>query len=292
MENTRSLKQVLKAMILVNWFILIYYVIVCSASKSVICDMNLAYAFLWRSGGLPKKTVTLSVEVFGLYGLLCVLIFNKESVYRRSLSLRVLICAAEIILSAALVWSLNYYYSGIALLVLADLLWHEQKKETRVFFIIVQVLEFVIGNDEILSYFQSNISFAQYLSNFRPAVRSWLIGVDFPQRRTFIEDFFGVLQASGAMTLTDLRDLGIKGVNAMLGRLEKVAPETKKTIWALVVSLLSHYTDKVTEAAGASLKEWINASANQIVDQLDLLAETNLGEELMKWLGKKGNQDP
>lgn len=165
-------------MILVNWFILIYYVIVCSASKSVICDMNLAYAFLWRSGGLPKKTVTLSLEVFGLYGLLCVLIFNKESVYRRSLTLRVLICAAEIILSAALVWSLNYYYSGIALLVLADLLWHEQKKETRVFFIVVQVLEFVIGNDEILSYFQSNISFAQYLSNFRPAVRSWLIGVE------------------------------------------------------------------------------------------------------------------
>lgn len=165
-------------MILVNWFILLYYVIVCSASKSVICDMNLAYGFLSRSGGLPKKTVTLCAEVFGLYGLLCALIVNKEFIYKTGVPRRVLICAAEIILSAALVWSLNCYYSGIALLVLADLLWHEQKKETRVFFIIVQVLEFVIGNDEIVSYFQSNISFAQYLSNFRPAVRSWLIGVE------------------------------------------------------------------------------------------------------------------
>ena len=71
--------------------------------------------------------------------------------------------------------TLNFYYSGIALLVLADLLYYENKKVPRVFFIVLQVLEFVIGNDAILSYFDNNIQFSSYLSGFDPMVRSWII---------------------------------------------------------------------------------------------------------------------
>ena len=78
-------------------------------------------------------------------------------------------------LNLIVVRTLNFYYSGIALLVLADLLYYENKKVPRVFFIVLQVLEFVIGNDAILSYFDNNIQFSSYLSGFDPMVRSWII---------------------------------------------------------------------------------------------------------------------
>lgn len=175
MESRKLQKRILYAMMLVNLFVLMYYVIVCTVSKSVICEMNMAYAFLSNSGRIPHDTFTLCRDLLIYYGALCALIFAKEDIYDENILNRVLICAGEMALSFIVVRTLNFYYSGIALLVLADLLYYENKKVPRVVFIVLQVLEFVIGNDEILSYFDNNIQFSSYLSGFDPMVRSWII---------------------------------------------------------------------------------------------------------------------
>ena len=175
MESRKLQKRILYAMMLVNLFVIMYYVIVCTVSKSVICEMNMAYAFLSNSGRIPHDTFTLCRDLLIYYGALCALILAKEDIYDENILNRVLICAGEMALSLIVVRTLNFYYSGIALLVLADLLYYENKKVPRVFFIVLQVLEFVIGNDEILSYFDNNIQFSSYLSGFDPMVRSWII---------------------------------------------------------------------------------------------------------------------
>ena len=175
MESRTLQKRILYAMMLVNLFVIMYYVIVCTVSKSVICEMNMAYAFLSNSGRIPHDTFTLCRDLLIYYGALCALILAKEDIYDENILNRVLICAGEMALSLIVVRTLNFYYSGIALLVLADLLYYENKKVPRVFFIVLQVLEFVIGNDAILSYFDNNIQFSSYLSGFDPMVRSWII---------------------------------------------------------------------------------------------------------------------
>ena len=175
MESRKLQKRILYAMMLVNLFVIMYYVIVCTVSKSVICEMNMAYAFLSKSGRIPHDTFTLCRDLLIYYGALCALILAKEEIYDESILNRVLICAGEMALSVIVVRTLNFYYSGIALLVLADLLYYENKKVPRVLFIVLQVLELVIGNDEILSYFDNNIQFSSYLSGFDPMVRSWII---------------------------------------------------------------------------------------------------------------------
>ena len=175
MESRKLQKRILYAMMLVNLFVIMYYVIVCTVSKSVICEMNMAYAFLSNSGRIPHDTFTLCRDLLIYYGALCALILAKEEIYDESILNRVLICAGEMALSVIVVRTLNFYYSGIALLVLADLLYYENKKVPRVLFIVLQVLELVIGNDEILSYFDNNIQFSSYLSGFDPMVRSWII---------------------------------------------------------------------------------------------------------------------
>lgn len=175
MESRTLQKRILYAMMLVNLFVIMYYVIVCTVSKSVICEMNMAYAFLSNSGRIPHDTFTLCRDLLIYYGALCALILAKEDIYDENILNRVLICTGEMALSFIVVRTLNFYYSGIALLVLADLLYYENKKVPRVFFIVLQVLEFVIGNDAILSYFDNNIQFSSYLSGFDPMVRSWII---------------------------------------------------------------------------------------------------------------------
>lgn len=175
MESRKLQKRILYAMMLVNLFVIMYYVIVCTVSKSVICEMNMAYAFLSNSGRIPHDTFTLCRDLLIYYGALCALILAKEDIYDENILNRVLICAGEMALNLIVVRTLNFYYSGIALLVLADLLYYENKKVPRVFFIVLQVLEFVIGNDAILSYFDNNIQFSSYLSGFDPMVRSWII---------------------------------------------------------------------------------------------------------------------
>ena len=50
MESRKLQKRILYAMMLVNLFVIMYYVIVCTVSKSVICEMNMAYEFLSNSG--------------------------------------------------------------------------------------------------------------------------------------------------------------------------------------------------------------------------------------------------
>lgn len=175
MERWKLQKRILYAMMLVNLFVIMYYVIVCTVSKSVICEMNMAYAFLSNSGRIPHDTFTLCRDLIIYYGALCALILAKEDIYNENILNRVLICTGEMALSFIVVRTLNFYYSGIALLVLADLLYYENKKVPRVLFIVLQVLEFVIGNDEILSYFDNNIQFSSYLVGFDPMVRSWVI---------------------------------------------------------------------------------------------------------------------
>ena len=178
MKEERLLHHVLRAMMLVNLFILIYYVLVCSVSKLLVCDLMMANEFLSQAGGLPKDTLTLCLEVFGLYAILCILILVKENAYSSSVMGRILICAGELSLSFAVIYALDFYYSGIALLVLADLVFYEQKRVSRVIFLGVQVLEFVFANDEILSYYYRNVPFSSYLSCFHPLVRGWMIGVE------------------------------------------------------------------------------------------------------------------
>ena len=175
----------------VNWFILLYYILVFYVSKSVICDMNLAYEFLSNSGSVPKDTALFCLEVLGFYGALCILILIKEDLYDESLLNRILICAGEMFLSMAVTVSLNFFYSGISLLVLTDLLYYEHKRGARMFFVVAQVLQFVLCNDSILSYFYNNIQFSAYLAGFHPMVKAWLIIVQ--SLMTFMNIFLFVL---------------------------------------------------------------------------------------------------
>ena len=193
MKKRESLKRVLYTMLLCNWFILSYYIAVLSASKKVICNLKEAYAFLSVSEGIPVDTVTLCLKVLVFYAALSLLILLKEEICQENKTNVHLICLGEMFLSFVLIRAMNFYYSGIALLVLADLLYYADKKGLRVAYVIIQILEFVFGSDKILGYFYNNIQFSSYLYCFHPVARSWIVAVE--SSMTFINIFLFVIFA-------------------------------------------------------------------------------------------------
>lgn len=78
---------------------------------------------------------------------------------------------------------------------------------------------------------------------FDVTLRGWIDGMEVKEREETIDDFFSVLEASGATTLTELQNGGLKSLTAMLKQMEALKPETKQVTESLVKSLFAHWTE-------------------------------------------------
>lgn len=78
---------------------------------------------------------------------------------------------------------------------------------------------------------------------FDETMRSWLDPLNDEQRESFINDFFSVLEAPGAETLTELQKGGLRSFYMMMKQKEDLAPETKQMIDSLLHGLLSRWTE-------------------------------------------------
>ena len=76
---------------------------------------------------------------------------------------------------------------------------------------------------------------------FDEAIKAWLSGIDGEEREAFINDFFSVLEATGAETLTQLQEGGIKTLRLMLKQKNALKPETKKIMEKLIREFVSRW---------------------------------------------------
>lgn len=77
------------------------------------------------------------------------------------------------------------------------------------------------------------------------ALRQWICDMDAKQRSAVIEDFFSVVEAAGAKTLTELQGGGLKSARAMLGQLEKLSPQTRTSVERLVKTVFVHWKELI-----------------------------------------------
>lgn len=76
---------------------------------------------------------------------------------------------------------------------------------------------------------------------FDEAIKAWLDGIDGEEREAFINDFFSVLEATGAETLTQLQEGGLKTLRLMLKQKNALKPETKKIIEKLIREFVNRW---------------------------------------------------
>ncbi len=82
---------------------------------------------------------------------------------------------------------------------------------------------------------------------FNISLEDWVNTLEPAGRRDFVDDFFGILEASGCKTLTELREAKLPGVAALLARIEKTEPLTRKTINNLLRILFDNFADSIQE---------------------------------------------
>ena len=79
------------------------------------------------------------------------------------------------------------------------------------------------------------------------AVRSWVHSMTTPERRAFVDALFRVLSASGAETLTDLKEENIRAVVPMLRAMKDLDRETREGVLDFVQLLITTNAKMVLE---------------------------------------------
>ena len=78
-------------------------------------------------------------------------------------------------------------------------------------------------------------------------LRKWVHGLSVEQRETFVGALFDVLTASGAVTLTDLKDDSFKAVGAMVKAMKGLDKETRDGLWEFLAILFKSNLRMVLE---------------------------------------------
>ena len=84
----------------------------------------------------------------------------------------------EVALCAGIIASVNFYYNGVALLVLADLVHYIRGNKMRLGIIVILSLMFAFGRYEIMAQFTGSIAFGAYLDYYNPMIQSWFTGLE------------------------------------------------------------------------------------------------------------------
>lgn len=176
MKNEKQLRELQKAMTVVNLTVLLYYSIICTATTFRLCAARGAYDFLYQVSLLPERPWEMPLRSLALFAALCGFMWRKNHHNLKKLSHRLAFCFAEMLLCLGVIASCHFYYSGVALMVLADLVHYIQHSKYRMCFMAVMMLCFAFGKQEILSPYLPSIPFFNYLDYYDQSVRGFFSG--------------------------------------------------------------------------------------------------------------------
>ena len=178
MKTERNLKSIATVMSALNFSILAFYGLICMTTTFRICESLGAHDFLNTVRQMPQYPWRMLVRSLSLYALLCGVSILKEHHPIEFFPLRVVICVVEMALCAGIMVSLNFYYNGVVLLVLADLVHYIRSNRIRLYIIVILSLMFAFGRFEIVEQITNGIAFSAYLDYYNPATRSWFTGLE------------------------------------------------------------------------------------------------------------------
>lgn len=109
--------------------------------------------------------------------------------------------------------------------------------------------------------------------NFNKTVRLWLDQLSLEQRAQFVDVIFDIIQATGAMTVSELSDEKLKATDAMIKTFKNMSPETK----SLLKKTIELFFDESKKVMRSSIEADINL----------LFSKRRLKKSKLKLLGNK-----
>lgn len=176
MKNEKQLRQLQSAMTAVNLTALLYYSIIYTATTYRLCAARGAYDFLFHVSLMPERPWEMPLRSLVLFAVLCGLMYWKNRSSLKTLTHQLVCCLAEMLLCLGIIASSHFYYSGVALMVLADLVHYIQRSRYRMFFMVVMLLFFAFGKQEIINPYLAGIPFSSYLDYYDQSIRGLFSG--------------------------------------------------------------------------------------------------------------------
>ena len=178
MKTERNLTNISSVMFALNFAILAFYSLICMTTTYRICDSLGAYDFLNSVRQMPQYPWLMPLRTLSLFALLCGISLFKRVRPIEQLHFRLTIFVVEVALCAGIFASVNFYYNGVALLVLADLVHYIRSNKMRLCIIVILSLMFAFGRYEIVEQFTGGIAFGAYLDYYSPATQSLFTGLE------------------------------------------------------------------------------------------------------------------
>jgi len=176
MDNERELKAILGLMFLLNLSMLLFYSLISLVTTFRVCASFSAYSFLSGLRRLPPNPWRMPLLAVSQYLLLFAVSFAKSCWETDRLEPRLAVCLVEILLCVGVTASLRFYYSGAALLVLADLVHYVRNSIYRLCFMAALILLFAFGRYEIVP--AGGVPFSSYLAYYSQNVRGFFAGAE------------------------------------------------------------------------------------------------------------------
>ena len=180
MDRERALSDIAAMMFVLDLCVVLFYSTVRLATTARICDSFDAYLFLASVRQVPPPPWRMPVRSVGLYLLLWAVSVWKDRQGPSGRG-RLAVCAVEIGLCVGIEASLDLYYSGVALLALADLVRYVKGDRARAGVMLILVPLYAFGQYEVVStvpLLSDRIPFSAYLSYYGRTARGILSGAE------------------------------------------------------------------------------------------------------------------
>lgn len=256
METEKRVLDTSMLMLAVNFAVILFYGIICPVTTYRICRSLQAYEFLSAAGTMPQNPLMLPLGALTQFALLTVVCLRKQKDENGAPRSAGLICFAEIILCIGIVWSLNFYYSGIALLVLADLVNYIRNNKVRVLLLVILVFIFAFGRYEVISAQTGKVAFSVYLSFYDAKIQGYLSAIEsvLVSANTLLFVYYMILLFTGEMAEKErIRDLynQLKKANTELERMTEIRERNR--LAREIHDTLGHTLTGIIMASEASL---------------------------------------
>ena len=176
MFGRRNLQNTAALMKLLNLVIILFYCLITYVTTYRICRTFGAYGFLSDVGFIPQKPWHMPVFTLSAYALLYAAM-NKKNEYADTGKIRLVWSLAEIMLCAVIIQKLNFYYSGIILMVLADLVTYVRTNSSKMVLIGFLMIMYALLRYDVMTYTLHLIPFSSYLNYYSPYIQSYLAGL-------------------------------------------------------------------------------------------------------------------
>ena len=256
METEKRVMDTSMLMLVVNLAVILFYGIICPVTTFRICRSLQAYEFLSAAGTMPQNPLMLPLGALTQFGLLAAVSLRKQKDENGVPWSAGLVCFAEIILCIGIVWSLNFYYSGIALLVLADLVNYIRDNKVRILLLVILVFIFAFGRYEVISAQTGKVAFSVYLSFYDAKIQGYLSAIESVLVSTNILLFvyYMILLFTGEMAEKErIRSLydQLKKANSELERMTEIRERNR--LAREIHDTLGHTLTGIIMASDASL---------------------------------------